>query len=116
MNQKDLQDYLSDPETIKQAVEGSMEKRLKVMNPDNTDPLDKILLELDINPHGEKLLKQQILDYIQENYTPTADLSTIVREARIDELKLMQGGDVEFQRYSEDRIAELNQVKGEQDE
>lgn len=43
MSQQDLIDYMSDPENIKKAAEGSMEKRRRVMYPTFSDKLDEIL-------------------------------------------------------------------------
>ena len=82
MNTQDkLLDFVNDPENIKRAAEGSMEKRLKVMKPVNQDIeqiLDSHLNEIKAG-HDSNLAEAlaqretQLIEYIADLYGLPAD-------------------------------------------
>lgn len=78
-NQDDLIEFLKDPETIKRAAEGSMEKRLKVMAQSNDDnirmslnicydpklPKYVCLYQYTYNLLGGETIEEKVLGYIE---------------------------------------------------
>lgn len=130
MTQQDVHDFINDPENIKKAVEGSMDKRIKVLDStksqtDNTEWLDDIISTCNFEPeeYGSRICKWCGTAKGVSKHTAKQAIQAKLKEqdikSRIDELhKLKQQEKYPF--YSDEAekyiIDRLNQLEAKTNE